>query len=451
MVVIILTKEDFNMENNSISLLGLAGKNIDYEKSYDYVDPTTHNHIIECYLIKGIYDCCPNCGSVSLVSNGSKTSTILYSTTYEDVIYMNVHQKRFKCKDCAKHFYQKNPFIDQRNKVSINTELKIVLTLQKDFVTYKNVAQRFKLTTPTVIDIFNSRVNCERLSLEPVICFDEIYLKKVGINKYAFVIYTPYKKKIIDIHFSRYKNDLIQYFNMISENERAKVEYICIDLYQTYHDVAKIFFPNAKIAADSFHVIKNLNKAFETIRIRVMKNFKPNTYDGKQAYYLYKHHNRKLLTDWYKDDYDKHYFKYLNTYLTYQEVVEKILSLSSDLKLAYELKEEYRNFNSSATIDNANVWFDEILDKFYHCHIKEFHDFSKTLKRWKNEILNSIHTYNGHRISNGPIEGMNNRIKTYIHSSFGVINFKQFRNRIMYVVNDNSIKAKPIKNNKRKK
>lgn len=121
------------MENNSISLLGLAGKNIDYEKSYDYVDPTTHNHIIECYLIKGIYDCCPNCGSVSLVSNGSKTSTILYSTTYEDVIYMNVHQKRFKCKDCAKHFYQKNPFIDQRYKVSINTELKIVLTLQKRF------------------------------------------------------------------------------------------------------------------------------------------------------------------------------------------------------------------------------------------------------------------------------------------------------------------------------
>ena len=108
------------------------------------------------------------------------------------------------------------------------------------------------------------------------------------------------------------------------------------------------------------------------------------------------------------------------------------------LKLAYELKEEYRVFNSTATIDNAEKWLDELIIKFKSSNIKEYIPFWKLLQNWHNEIINSFNRINGYRISNGPIERVNRTIKNIIEIGFGSTNFVRMRNRIMYCVNDNA-------------
>ena len=46
-----------------------------------------------------------------------------------------------------------------------------------------------------------------------------------------------------------------------------------MDLYDNYRLIAQKYFPNAKVCADSFHVIKNLMECFRKIRIRVMKRY----------------------------------------------------------------------------------------------------------------------------------------------------------------------------------
>ena len=55
--------------------------------------------------------------------------------------------------------------------------------------------------------------------------------------------------------------------------------------------------------------------------------------------------------------------------------------------------------------------------------------------RWKNGIINSFIKVNNRRLSNGPIEGTNNTVKSIIKISYGSSNFLHLRNRIMYIVN----------------
>ena len=58
-------------------------------------------------------------------------------------------------------------------------------------------------------------------------------------------------------------------------------------------------------------------------------------------------------------------------YLSEHEIVDYMLSIDSNLKDAYELLNEYRNFNSVATIDNAAEMLDELIIKFHNSNINE--------------------------------------------------------------------------------
>ena len=67
------------------------------------------------------------------------------------------------------------------------------------------------------------------------------------------------------------------------------------------------------------------------------------------------------------------------------------------------------------------------LDKADGSTIKEFKTPVKTLRQWHKYISNSFKL----NLSNGPVEGKNNLIKTIKRISFGFRNLKNFRARIL--------------------
>ena len=52
----------------------------------------------------------------------------------------------------------------------------------------------------------------------------------------------------------RSESDLRDYLASLQGKERVKV--VCMDLSSTYRSIVKKHFPNAKIVADRFHVIR---------------------------------------------------------------------------------------------------------------------------------------------------------------------------------------------------
>ena len=83
------------------------------------------------------------------------------------------------------------------------------------------------------------------------------------------------------------------------------------------------------------------------------------------------------------------------------ELLNKILSISPDLKKGYNLKEE-------------------------------FLEAAGTISRWREYIVNS---FIDEKYSNGFTEGINNKIKVIKRNGFGYRSFKLLRARILYIFN----------------
>ena len=365
---------------------------------------------------------------------GSITQKINHSSLLENNITILLTRKVYKC-DCGKTFRERNPFTIGKQKNTKEKKLMVLESLRNINKSFKDVAKEFETSITTVQKLFDNYVNISRQTLSEVICVDEIYSKHCGYHKYCFIIYSPQLDKILDVLPSRNKEELCTYFGRIPIQERKKVKYFSIDLYDVYRQVAHLCFPNALVCADHFHVIKNLGDCFNSARIRIMKKYKYLKNQNDSWYWLYKKYWKKLLKEPSRLGYKKFKTKRSGLYLDEHQIVDYMLSIDPELKQAYELLNEYRNFNATVRIENAESELDDLIIKFHNSKIEEYYKAYKLLKNWRKEIINSFNRVNGHIISNGGMERANRDIKTIIRHAYGYKNFERLRNRIMYVKN----------------
>ena len=424
------------MDKESIARLGLDFiKNIDFNKSDELFDPSTNNHIIKLKLNKDDHLYCPHCGLVTNFKvRSSMTQKINHSSFLEDNIIIHLTRRVFLC-ECGRTFKEPNPFTDSKRKNTLQREVKILTALKDINKSFSDVAKEFNISVTTVQNIFDAKVDIKRQTLTEVLCVDEVYSKHCGYHKYCFITYSPQLDKILDVLPSRNKEDLCGYFGKITLDERKRVKFFSMDLYDVYRQVAKLCFPNALICADHFHVIKNLNDCFNKARIRIMKKYEYLKNRNDNWYWLYKKYWRKLLKDPSKLKYKKFKVNRSGMHLDEHQIVDYMLSIDKELRDGYDLLNEYRTFNSCVTIEKAEEWLDELIIKFHNSSLEEFYKAYKLLKNWRTEIINSFHRINGHVISNGGMERANRDVKTIIRHAYGFTNFPRLRNRIMYVKN----------------
>lgn len=86
--------------------------------------------------------------------------------------------------------------------------------------------------------------------------------------------------------YGRQQKNWDSYIHLISKEELKKVKYISPDFFETYRQVQKIYFPQALLCCDSFHIIKNINtilknangfRNFSRMRNRIMFSLNKNS------------------------------------------------------------------------------------------------------------------------------------------------------------------------------
>lgn len=406
---------------------------------------TKIDNVLYCYMtLERNTFSCPYCGGTEISIKDYRKKKIKHSISTNNPCYIIYNARRYKCNYCNSTFYEANPFSSYKQKTSTCTIYTTLRQLLNHTNTFTGVAQNLNLSVTTVIKIFDTYVECRRAILPKIICFDEFYRSRKTTDKYAFVMADFQTNKIIDVYHSRRKDKLDSYFSRIPQKERDNVEYIIIDMWDTYRDLAEVLFKNAKIAVDSFHVIKHLNEAMINIRLRIMRKYDKNTkslYSNDMYYYMLKKFHYFFVKE-FDDIYDGLIeIRKMKTKWDKYEIRKYLLSINSDLKYAYELKEKYREFNLTASYNNCDIELDNLIDEFRNSHLEEFRTFGKLLKRWKPNIKNSFIRIDNKRLSNGPMEGINSRIKTILKSANGIKQFYRLRNRIIYSIN----KDVPIK------
>ena len=296
------------------------------------------------------------------------------------------------------------------------------------------VAKKTNLSVTEVITIFDEHVQIKRKKLSHAICIDEFFFSHHAKNKYACMLINFKNGLVLDILLSRHKSDLRSYFRMIPEKEKLNVEYITMDLYDNYRDIAYHWLPNAVVCADSFHVIKNINDVLNRLRTSKMHDYEDNK--KSDEYYLLKHKNYLLFKDS-LDISDTEYKKNRHFSMKYTEgqLLEKILAIDPQLKEGYELKELYMIFIQQDDPDTIESFLELIINSYKLSTIVGFQKLGNTLESWKNEIINSFIRYDNRKLSNGPIEGRNKYISVILELANGYSNFTRFRNRAMYILN----------------
>lgn len=177
-----------------------------------------------------------------------------------------------------------------------------------------------------------------------------------------------------------------------------------------FRQVAKTCFPNAVVVADRYHVIRQAYWAMERVRkneqeklsARFRKYF-------KRSRYLLAKPMEKLTED------------EMNRLALMFEIAPRLAD-------AYRLKNEFltviRTKSSTEGRKRLVDWLlaVEVMD------LPEFYDCTKACHNWFNEIVNSMDV----PWTNGFIEGCNNKTKALKRVCFGMRNFPNFRNRILF-------------------
>ena len=352
---------------------------------------------------------CPVCGKSTSQIHDYRERVINHAVlngVYTTIVF---NQRRYYCSDCNKRFPEHNPFAMHGRRISKYTVLRVMEMLRDPRVTFSYAAKDVGISVSSAIRIFDDHAAVTRLD-------DDGYL-----------YYMDYTK---------------DYYGSEVMDAMRKIGYIdpCSDMWDTYRELAEVYFPNAKVCVDSFHVVKLINYVFNKVRIRTM-----NQYDRKsEEYRLLKRYAWVLNRASYKLDQENYmdlrrYYSTLGTrYIRQHILVSQLLAGDPELEIAYMLKEDYLTLNQEATPDNISRWLDRYIADLKLFNIKEFRSVRNTLIKWHDEIVNSFDEYDGRRLSNGPAESANSRIKLIKTTGNGYRNFERFKLRVMYSLNDGS-------------
>lgn len=362
---------------------------------------------------------CPVCGFV-MSKNGFKLVQIKHDHTSDHLNILSIKKQKYICSNCRKTSLA--PVLDVRPNDHIALCVKQAIASEStEAVSKKYIGQRYFVSANTVERASNSwfNANTPRFTWLPQnIAFDDFKSGKFAHAAMSIVLVDIQKHRILDIIKDR--NNITNYFFQYSSEARSAVKTVTVDLFTPYRKAIHELFPNAVIIADRFHVVTQAYRALNIVRISVMKHFKSDTREYRQL----KKFHRLLLKDSNELDFTtpKKRNNYRYAYLTDSEVVDHLLTLSNELRNAYDF---YQDILFSLKQRDSQYLATVLTDK--RTLPTQMLHARKTIKNAYDEILNSF----DYGFSNGPVEGINNKIKVINRISYGFQNFESFRKRIL--------------------
>ena len=405
---------------------------------------------------------CPSCG-FRMYSRGVKKRTInhpVFQDGYSLILVLK--QRRWRCTntDCLYDISESFKFVNKNRRTTNATDMMIVDAYRNLMETSVSIAKRFHVSDTYAHEVFDRYVKLDRLPLSDAICIDEVFLDMDEYCKYALVIQDFHTGDPIDLLRSRRVNVTEPYFAAISPEERKEVKYLISDMYNQYIAYVDKYFPNAVPVVDSFHVIQWITRMIENYMRQLLKKYRqrdrelqdrmsleqhqPVSLPPSDEVYLLQKYRWLILANQANIRYhtdprvDQHFHVLMNTY----DYEDALFRIDPNLKDFRELKELYISFNSrnAGNPVSAKAELDTLIHLYAQSSHEMFRTFASLLEKYKEPIINSFimvekigngKVYDS-RLSNGPIESINRKVKDLKRMGRGFLNFEHFRNRFLY-------------------
>ncbi len=202
------------------------------------------------------------------------------------------------------------------------------------------------------------------------------------------------------------------FWEKIKGKRSVQIKAVAVDMSPAYTKAVREHLPKAKIVYDHFHVIKLFNEKLSDFR-RMLFNDTANSI-GKA---VIKGSRWLLLTA----------RETLALKPDKMTRLDSALALNKSLSTAYYMKEDLRQLWSWDDKKTASWHMDSWISMAKESGISMLSKFAKTLDKHREGIL----AFYDYRISTGPLEGTNNKIKTMKRQAYGFRNHEFFKLKIM--------------------
>jgi transposase len=232
---------------------------------------------------------------------------------------------------------------------------------------------------------------------------DEIYWKK---GKFLTLVYQINNgmKRLLFVAEDRQEQSLRQFFIWLGKERSALIDFICSDMWKPYLNVIEKYAPNALNILDRFHIAAKMNKALDEVRAKETRALASRVRAKGTKVVLT--HARWCLLKRPENLTDNQAIK-LKDLLTYN-----LRSMR-----AYLLKEEFQLFWEYVSPAWAEKFMDQWCTKVMRSRIEPMKKIARMLREHKPLILNWFQARE--QISLGAVEGLNNKLKASIRTSYG--------------------------------
>ena len=351
---------------------------------------------------------CPCCGAKTRRVHDYRLQEVQDIPLQGKHVILVLRKRRYLCTSCRKRFTEPCPFLPSYHRRTRRLTFYIVSLLRQTF-SVKQIAGLTGVSVQTVCRLLDTISYPPPDRLPQALSIDE-FKGNASTGRYQCILVDPKKRRILDILPDRTQGHLADYWRSIPRKERLNVRFFICDMWRPYTELARTFFPNAKIIVDKYHFIRQVTWAIENVRRRLQKSMPTSL----RRYYK---RSRKLILTRYKKLKDED-----------RQACNLMLLYSEDLRQAHRMKEWFYDICQMEAYRQQQREFDDWIADAQGCGIKEFEDCARTYRAWRKEILNAFK----YGLTNGPTEGFNNKIKVLKRSSYGIRNFKRFRTRILH-------------------
>ena len=351
---------------------------------------------------------CPHCDGNRLRSKGRYTRRVRHEDWGVRHTRLELEARKFQCLDCKRHFRQRFPGIlpCQRSSEAFR---EMIYRQHLDGINRSRLGRREGIGAATVERYFRHGLKrqfsqwhsrrCPR-----VLGIDEhFFTRRKG---FATTLCDLHRHKVYDVVLGRSELSLESYFQKLEG--KAEVRVVCMDLATHYRSLVRLHFPNARIVADRFHVIRIVNHHF----LACWRDIDPVGAKNRGLLSLMRRHRHNLRPD--------QQLK-LIAYMAKHPALEPIYRFKQ--RLCYLLLKKHRTRHQC---ENLIPRFLRSLYQLRQAGLAQLVQLGQTLSAWSAEIV-AMWRFTR---NNGITEGFHNKMELINRQAYGFRNFENYRLRV---------------------
>jgi transposase len=351
---------------------------------------------------------CPHCEGTRLRSKGPYKRKVRHESWGTRNCWLELEARKWQCKDCGRGFRQRFPGILPHARATEPLRRQ-VFQQHWDGISRSRLAERTGIGGATVERWFQDhlrRLCAERsdAACPRVLGIDEhFFTRKKG---YATTFCDLEKHRIYDVVAGRSESSLEHYLKALKGKDKVRV--VCMDLSSTYRAIVRRHFPNARIVADRFHVVRLVSHHF----LACWKDLDPVGSRNRGLLSLLRRHRRNLKPE---------QKLRLRRYFGDKPAVEAVWRFKESLN-ALLLKKHQTRKQCRRLIPR----FLAAIEALRCCGLPPLITLGDTLHSWAAEIA----TMWRFTRNNGITEGFHTKMEVLQRQAYGFRNFNNYRSRV---------------------